>query len=274
LETHSVTTQQLLPLIAIAIGVNAVLIAIALFSMRVTRKRSGQGEGPDFEATHALMLARAAAGADVPAPVMSAAAEGPAPAYRYSGDPSTNWSTPGRHDDVPGDATAGEEFAGLDDTGVELIDPSTGLESPQAWRRAVEDEVTRLARYHRPATVVLVELDGFERFSGRLGQAAGDRVVLATARTLRAHARAADRCARFGQGRFAVLLPETDEVMTINFVERVRLECDRWLEAGEVALRLAIGWTMLDAAEGAAPAIQEAIRRLDAERRQRTGSAV
>jgi hypothetical protein len=31
---------------------------------------------------------------------------------------------------------------------------------------------------------------------------------------------------------------------------------------------------MLDAAEGAAPAIQEAIRRLDAERRQRTGSAV
>ena len=264
-----VTSQQLLPIFAIAIGVNAVLIAIALNSMRANRKRGGQTDSHDVDATHALMLARATAGADAPAPAFPVGASASAAAeYRYSADPSTNGSNPGANDDA--DDAAADEPADHGETSMALIDPATGLESPQAWRRAVEDEVTRLARYHRPATVVLVELDGFDRFSDRLGQAAGDRVVVATARTLRAHARAADRCARFGRGRFAVLLPETDEVMTINFVERVRLECDRWLEAGEVALRLAIGWTMLDAAEGAAPAIQEAERRLDAERRQRT----
>ena len=69
---------------------------------------------------------------------------------------------------------------------------------------------------------MLVELDGFDRLVDRLGEAAGARIVLATARTLRAEARAADRCARLGRGRFAVLLPETDEVRAINFVERVR----------------------------------------------------
>jgi diguanylate cyclase (GGDEF)-like protein len=271
LETHSVTTQQLLSLIVAFIGVNAVLITIALFSMRVTRKR-GQGERADLEATHALMLARATAGADAPIPPMAVAPAAPAPAYQYSVGPSGNGSTPGLDHPTPEGATDDETSAEPDEPTLELLDPATSLESPQAWRRAVEDEVVRLARYHRPATVVLVELDGFDRFNDRLGEAAGDRVVVATARTLRAHARAADRCARYGRGRFAVLLPETDEVATINFVERVRLECDRWLEAGEVALRLAIGWTMLDAAQGAAPALQEAERRLDAERRQRIGT--
>jgi diguanylate cyclase (GGDEF)-like protein len=269
-----VTSQQLLPLLAIAVGVNAVLIAIALVSMRITRKRTGQVDGPDLEATHALMLARATAGAQTPGPATTLVGSAPAPAHQFSADASTNGSAPGSLDQIADEESADGGPAVADETSISLIDPPTGLESPEAWRRAVEDEVVRLARYHRPATVVLVELDGFDRLTERLGQAAGARVVVATARTLRAHARAADRCARLGRNRFAVLLPETDEVATINFIERVRLECDRWLESGEVALRLAIGWTMLDAAEGASPAIRVAERRLDAERRQRTGSAV
>jgi diguanylate cyclase (GGDEF)-like protein len=156
---------------------------------------------------------------------------------------------------------------------IALVDPSTGLESPTAWRRAVDDEVVRLARYHRPATVMLIELDGFERLTERLGEPAGARLVLATARTLHAQARAADRCARFGRARFAILMPETDEIEAINFGERVRSECDRWLEAGEVAMRLALGWATLDPDQGSGPAILAAEHRLDAERRQRSGSA-
>jgi hypothetical protein len=39
-----------------------------------------------------------------------------------------------------------------------------------------------------------------------------------------------------------VLLPETDEVAAINYVERVRRACELWLDTGAIALRLAIGW--------------------------------
>ncbi len=155
---------------------------------------------------------------------------------------------------------------------TDLLDSGTGLASSAAWRRAVDEEVVRLARYHRPATIMLVELDGFERLTDRLGDAAGERLLVATARTIQAQARAADRCARLGRGRFAILLPETDDIVAINFSERVRAECDRWLEAGEITLRLAIGWAALDPTQGAAAAIQDAEQRLDAERRHRAAS--
>ena len=154
----------------------------------------------------------------------------------------------------------------------EQLDAQTGLASPAAWRRAVDDEVVRLARYHRPATIMLAELDGFERLTERLGDAAGERLLLATARTIQAQSRAADRCARLGRGRFAVLLPETDDIVAINFAERVRSECDRWLEAGEITMRLAVGWAALDPTQGAAAAIQDAEQRLDAERRHRSST--
>jgi hypothetical protein len=39
-----------------------------------------------------------------------------------------------------------------------------------------------------------------------------------------------------------VLLPETDEVAAINYVERVRRACELWLESGAIALSLAVGW--------------------------------
>ena len=64
----------------------------------------------------------------------------------------------------------------------------------------------------------------------------------AVADTIRRLAREADFVARVGDGRFAVLLPETDEIRAINYVERVRRTCDLWLESGAVALKLAMGW--------------------------------
>lgn len=122
------------------------------------------------------------------------------------------------------------------------IDHLTGLPDASAFHRLVADEDARIARYHHNATVVIFELDGLERLVERLGADAGDRVVPPLADTLRRLARGADHVARLGPGRFAALLPETDEVAAINYVERVRRACELWLESGAIALRLAIGW--------------------------------
>jgi diguanylate cyclase (GGDEF)-like protein len=282
LETHSVTTQQLQTIILVALVANAALIVFALLSMRGTRSRAGDNEELDVKATHDTMLAMAAAGTGALSPSTTATADGPELTHRLSGRPSSNGSAAPADDDPPDevageaarddaedDNQAGDERAG---EAVVLLDSLTGLESPIAWRRAVGEEVLRLGRYRRTATVMLIELDGFERLVEQLGEAAGARLEIATARTLGAQARASDRCARLGRGRFAILLPETDEIKAINFGERIRSECDRWLEAGEVALRLAIGWAIVDPTAGATPAIHEAGRRLDVERRQPTGS--
>ncbi len=56
------------------------------------------------------------------------------------------------------------------------------------WERRIREESTRLSRYRRPITVVLVELDGFERLVSRMGTDAADRLIPAIAETLSAMA--------------------------------------------------------------------------------------
>ena len=60
--------------------------------------------------------------------------------------------------------------------------------------------------------------------------------------SIRRLARGADHAGRLGRGRFAVLLPETDEIAAIHYVERVRRASELWLESSAIAVRLAIGW--------------------------------
>jgi diguanylate cyclase (GGDEF)-like protein len=128
-------------------------------------------------------------------------------------------------------------------------DALTGLLTNAAWSRIVVDEEARIRRYRRPATIVMVELQGLDRLIEFMGPASVDRIVPAVADQLRRDARESDHVARLGIGRFAVLLPETDEILAINYVERVRRACDLWLESGSVALRMAMGWAS-SAADG------------------------
>ena len=147
-------------------------------------------------------------------------------------------------------------------------DPVTGLLDAAAFERALGDEEARVARYGRPATVVVVELDGLDRLVDRLGPDAADRVVPALAEAMHRLARRADHVARLGSSRFAILLPETDEVAAINYVERVRRACELWLESGAIAMRLAIGWAGGTADAPLSGALRTATERMLVEHRR------
>jgi len=150
----------------------------------------------------------------------------------------------------PGMGTAARVPTAVMTANVEpSADALTGLLTHAAWTRIVDDEEARIRRYRRPATVVMVELQGLDRLVELMGPASVDRIVPAVADTLRRDARASDHVARLGTGRFAILLPETDEILAINYVERVRRAADLWLESGAVALRMAMGWAS-SAADG------------------------
>ena len=147
-------------------------------------------------------------------------------------------------------------------------DPLTGALLPSEWNRILNDEDARIHRYGRPATVVLVELDGLDRLIDVLGQEAGDRILPAVADALTRHARGSDHVARLGPGRFGILLPETGEVEAVNYVERVRQVCELWLESGSIALRLAIGWASPAVDTSLGEAFNEAQERMFAEVRR------
>lgn len=147
-------------------------------------------------------------------------------------------------------------------------DPLTGMLLPREWKLILADEGARVRRYGRPATVVLVELDGLDRMTSILGVDAADRILPAVADLISRHARGADHVARLGPGRFGILLPETNEVEAVNFVERIRQVCELWLESGAIAMRLAIGWASPTADASLGDAFDEAEQRMYVELRR------
>lgn len=148
------------------------------------------------------------------------------------------------------------------------IDPLTGLDTLLAWERMLADENRRYVRYRRPVSVVVAEIDGLGRLVDRFGAEPARRVLPAVGDAMRRLARRTDRIAHVGGGRFLVLLPETDEVAAINYVERVRVACERWLESGAVALHLSIGWASPTAVGELDTAMRAAEERMYAERRR------
>jgi PleD family two-component response regulator len=59
-----------------------------------------------------------------------------------------------------------------------------------------------------------------------------------------------------------VILTETDEIMAINFVERVREDAPRALPPGSEAVRLSFGWASPKPGEAPDSLVRRAERRL------------
>jgi diguanylate cyclase (GGDEF)-like protein len=184
--------------------------------------------------------------------------------------PPSNASSPARPTIHPFDCGDGEPEArdGFDDE--MLVDPATGLASGRVWDELLRHEEDRLARYRRPVTLVVADLDGLSSLAARLGPGAADQLIPRVAATLEAimrNARSTDVLMRTGHARFVALLPETDEVAAVNYVERVRTECDTWLQTSGLAVRLAVGWAQPIAGGSLADALHLAHDRMNADRR-------
>lgn len=86
-------------------------------------------------------------------------------------------------------------------------DSLTGLRNRRRFERDVADQVSRARRYGELATLLLLDLNGFKTINDTHGHRAGDRVLQAIGRTLRARLRETDVVARVGGDEFAVLMP-------------------------------------------------------------------
>lgn len=127
---------------------------------------------------------------------------------------------------------------------------SERLLAPPSFLQLTADEVVRASRYHRPLTVVLIQIDGLQT----LRQSKGDdvaREVFAdvTARVLHA-LRAPDRIGRLGPGQLGVLMPETGLKHSVKAVERMQntiRATDVQTQAGECFVTISAGLAGLSA---------------------------
>lgn len=139
-------------------------------------------------------------------------------------------------------------------------DAMTGLSNRRYGERLLEMEVERAARYERPLSVVLFDVDHFKRINDTYGHPVGDRVLMTVARILGDASRESDVLVRWGGEEFLLIVPERGMGEAARLAERLR----RTLEESDVAiprlLTASFGVATLMERESAA----DVVRRADA----------
>ena len=102
------------------------------------------------------------------------------------------------------------------------VDPLTGIANRQTVLTRVEEELSRAARYRRPLSLILVDLDHFKRCNDSHGHVAGDLILRTVATLLAENVRAVDLAGRYGGEEFLIVLPETDPDAAASLAEKLR----------------------------------------------------
>jgi len=118
-------------------------------------------------------------------------------------------------------------------------DSLTGLYN----RSHFETEFNRVSKgRHYPVSIIVADLDGLKAVNDTHGHGAGDQLIMAAAGLLKNVFRPEDLVARFGGDEFIVLIPEADEQMANELMERIR-RAERFLSEmqGHVQVRFSLG---------------------------------
>lgn len=120
-------------------------------------------------------------------------------------------------------------------------DGLTGLVNHGAFHSALAEEFARTARYGRPLSIAVIDLDRFKSLNDTFGHRAGDAALARVGSLLRSHARLADTVGRIGGEELAWLMPETDAKGALEATDRLRRAIAASPVAGPLGLTASIG---------------------------------
>lgn len=101
-------------------------------------------------------------------------------------------------------------------------DGTSGLFNEGFFQSRLVEEVNRARRYSLNVCLLVLDMDEFDEYTRRNGRVMADLVLSDIGSIIKKTTRDVDVAARIGEGRFAILLPETRRLGAMRLAERLR----------------------------------------------------
>jgi two-component system cell cycle response regulator len=133
---------------------------------------------------------------------------------------------------------------------LSTTDDLTRLASRRFFRKHFPREVDRAARYGRPLSLILCDIDFFKKVNDTLGHAGGDQALTQFgARVQQLLRRGVDWVARIGGEEFAIVLPETSYEPALDTARKLRTGISQQpftIDGKQVAITASFGLCGMD----------------------------
>ena len=100
-------------------------------------------------------------------------------------------------------------------------DGLSGLLNHQTFKERFNDEIQRAERFQHKMSVMIFDLDKFKNINDTLGHQYGDYIIQTCSKIMKDNVRAVDVVARYGGEEFAIILINTDVVMSTIVAQRI-----------------------------------------------------
>lgn len=108
-----------------------------------------------------------------------------------------------------------------------FMDNLTGLYNDNYFSQRINEEFFRAKRYKNDLSLVLLDVDYFQKMQNEYGSQAGEYILMKVANVILNNTRNSDIIFRIHDNRFGIILPNTDQTGSFKEAERIRTAVDQ-----------------------------------------------
>ncbi|MFT6310388.1 MAG: diguanylate cyclase [Porticoccus sp.] len=109
-----------------------------------------------------------------------------------------------------------------------------GLLNPQSFKEELEAHQKLVSRANGLSALALIDIDSFKHITDNHGHLVGDAVITRLTEFLQSCLRSSDICSRYGDEKFAIIMPATSVHQAAEKIDSIREEFGKLVQASAV----------------------------------------